>query len=150
MPIQCDITAHEPLQGFDTEKHTEGEWEIIESETGALTRQVIDGEVAYSMPHYIRYHVRDRESWEFYRDRMTPGARWSDEKIDDAAKMYADRDKPLAVPIGGTWGPMRELMGPERAMTVLYDDPTLAGAASIFFAARSPANQVHYDRKGAV
>jgi len=125
-PLYSDIIGHEPAKGFASEKRVEGEWEIIESETGALTRQVINSDQRYSMPHYIRHHVRDRESWEFYRDRMTPGARWSDKKIDEAAKKFDHRDKPLSVGAGSTWGTLRSLMGPERACTILHDDPILA------------------------
>ncbi len=126
-PLYSDIVGHEPVQGFDIEKRIEGEWEIIEAETGAITRQILGSDSKYSMPHYIEYDVRDRKSWEFYRDRMTPGPRWSDEKIGAAAKKFDNRDKPLVVEAGGTWGgTLRMLMGPERACTILYDDPVLA------------------------
>jgi len=47
----------------------------------------------YAMPHYIEYHVRDRKSWEFYRECCTPGPRWSDERINEAAKKFDNRDK---------------------------------------------------------
>ena len=81
-PIGIDFFPGEPAKGIKTEKRIEGEWEIIESETGALTRQVIDNDVTYCMPEYLVFPVRDRKSWEFYRDRMTPGPRWSQEQID--------------------------------------------------------------------
>ena len=112
--------------GIKSEKRIEGEWEIIESETGALTRQVIENDITYSMPEYIRYHVTDRKSWEFYRDRTAPGPRWSAERIDEACRQYDNRDKPLCVGVGSTWGRLRGLMGPYAASTVLYDDPSLA------------------------
>ncbi len=124
--LYSDIAGHEPAKGFKVEKRIEGEWEIIEAETGAITRQVWDNDSTYSMPHYIEYDVRDRKSWEFYRDRMTPGACWSDQQIEAAARKFDNRDQPLHVGAGGTWGGLRSLMGPERACAILYDDPRLA------------------------
>ena len=112
-------------KGIKTEKRVEGEWEIIECETGALTRQVRENDVTYSMPEFIRFHVRDRKSWEFYRDRTTPGDRWPAERIDQACRIYADRSRPANVPVGSTFGLLRGLMGPYAASTMLYDDPYL-------------------------
>jgi len=126
-PLYLHLTPAEPGgKGIKTEKRIEGEWEIIESETGALTRQVLDNDVTYSMPEFVRYHVRDRKSWEFYRDRTTPGPRWPLDKIDEACQQFDDRSKPLCVGVGSTWGRLRGLMGPYAASTVLYDDPALA------------------------
>ena len=111
--------------GIKSERRIEGEWEIIEAETGALTRQVIDNDVTYSMPEFIRYHVTDRASWEFYRDRTAPGPAWSAERIDEACRKFDDRDKPLCLGVGSTWGMLRGLMGPYLASTILHDDPAL-------------------------
>jgi len=125
-PLYSDVVGHEPGRGFKTEKRIEGNWEILESETGAITHQILDNDSKYSMPHFIEYDVRDRVSWEFYRERATPGPRWSAERIEHAARKLDSRDKPLCVGAGSTWGGLRGLMGPERACTILYDDPMLA------------------------
>ena len=85
--LSAGFTPAEPGgPGIKSEKRTEGQWEVIESETGALTRQVIDNDVTYAMPEFIRYHVTDRQSWEFYRDRTAPGPRWSADRIDEACQ----------------------------------------------------------------
>jgi len=125
-PLEIDFFPGEPPRGIKTEKRIEGEWEIIESETGALTRQVIDNDITYSMPEFIVYDVRDRKSWEFYRDRMTPGPLWPADKIEKECQRFDNRKKPLAITGGSTWGFLRSLMGPEKACTILYDDPMLA------------------------
>lgn len=124
-PIDVDFFPAEPAQGLKRTSRIEGEYEIIECESGALTRQVIDNEITYSMPHFMVYPIRDRESWEFYRDRVTPGELWPEEEIEAECKRFEDRDKPLHLACGGTWGPIRSLMGPERACTILYDEPEL-------------------------
>ena len=113
-------------EGIKMEKRIEGEWEILEWESGALTRQVIDNDVTYSMPEFIRYPVRDRKSWEFYRDRTAPGPRWSSARIEEACRPFDGRDRPLCIGVGSTWGQLRGLMGPYAASTILYDDPDLA------------------------
>jgi uroporphyrinogen-III decarboxylase len=125
-PISPGFSPAEPPRGVKSEKRIEGDWEIIEWETGAVTRQVIDNDVTYSMPEFRTYHVRDRASWKFYRDRMTPGSLWSTERIDEAARRLDAREHPLSIGAGSTWGALRGLMGPETAATVLYDDPALA------------------------
>ena len=125
-PQMVDIFPGERAKGFSSQKRIEDDREIIESETGALTRQVIDNAVTYSMPEYVIHHVRDGKSWEFYRERMTPGDPWEKERLDAACRRYDSRDRPLAVKVEGTWGRLRGLMGPAAACTVLYDDPELA------------------------
>lgn len=112
--------------GIKSETRIEGDREIIEYETGALTRQVIENDVTYSMPEFVRYHVTDRKSWEFYRDRTAYGPRWSAERIEKVCAQYDNRDKPLCVGVGSTWGGLRGLMGPYAASTILHDDPDLA------------------------
>ena len=112
--------------GIKSERRIEGDREIIEYETGALTSQVIENDVTYAMPEFIRYHVTDRKSWEFYRDRTARGPVWSAERIDEASRPFDNRDRPLCVSVGSTWGRLRGLMGPYAASTVLYDDPQLA------------------------
>jgi len=132
-PMALDFFPADPPQGFSKHCRREGEFEIIESESGAVTRQVLDNDQTYSMPEFLIYDVRDRASWEFYRERMTPGPAWPDKQIEQACLEYHDRDRPLVISVGGTWGSMRSLMGPQAAATVLYDDPNLAHEIIEFF-----------------
>jgi hypothetical protein len=132
-PIEPDFFPAEPARGIERVKRIEGEFEIIESETGAITRQVVDNDVTYSMPHFMVYDVRDRPSWEFYRERATPGPVWPPGRIEDECRRFEGRSRPLAMSVGSTWGQLRNLMGPEAASTVLYDDPELAHEIIDFF-----------------
>ena len=125
-PVSVDFFPGERGRGIRSQMHVEGDREVIEYETGALTRQVLENDVTYSMPEFVRYHVRDRRSWEYYRDRVIPGAPWDSKRLDEACRPYDSREKPLAVSVGSTWGHLRGLMGPVAACTVLYDDPALA------------------------
>ena len=134
-PLYLDFyPADRGGRGIASESRTEGDREIIEYETGALTRQVIQNDVTYAMPEFVRYHVSDRASWEFYRDRTVRGPRWSAERVEEACRKFDDRDRPLCVSVGSTWGRLRGLMGPYAASTVLHDDPDLAREIIDFYA----------------
>ena len=125
-PISCGIRLGRGARGFKETLRIEGEFEIIESESGSVTRQLIDNDITYSMPEFITFPVRDRESWEFYKERTTPAEWLSVADVEEQCRQFDGRDKPLAVGVGSTWGGLRSLMGPERACTILYDDPQLA------------------------
>ncbi len=124
-PTSCCIQAALGIRGLREKRRIEGEFEIIESESGALRRQVIDNDITYSMPQYVEYSVRDRASWEFYKERMTPTDSITLDEIRLRARNCAGRKDPGVVGCGGTYGSLRSLMGPERLSFMLYDDPDL-------------------------
>lgn len=124
-PISLDFGIAGGAEGFRHTRRIENGFEIIESETGAITRQVIENDVTYSMPEFIRYDVRDRESWEFWKSRSNPKSMMSDDEIEERCRRYDDRDMPLVIGAGGTYGFLRGLMGPEAASYILFDDPEL-------------------------
>lgn len=110
--------------GITSASRAEGEFEIVAYETGARTRQVLDNDLTYSMPDFQEFHVRDRASWERYRDLITP-QRKDHDRLRAWSAQYGNRTRPLAVHCGGTWGRVRNDMGPERALLALYDEPGL-------------------------
>ena len=124
-PIGPGFSPAGGAEGFKSTSRIEGEHEIIESENGAITRQVLQNDITYSMPEFVRYPVRDRESWEFYKQRATPREFMSVEQIDAECRRLADRDVPLSIGVGGAYSPFRGLMGPEAASLAMYDDPGL-------------------------
>jgi len=123
VPLRPDFVPHEPARGFKVSRRAKGQFEILESESGAITRQFINNDENYVMPDYEVYPVRDRKSWQFYKERMTPGQPWSREKLDEYARRFDNRTAPLCISAGGTWGSVRSLMGTELASLILYDDP---------------------------
>ena len=108
--------------GIKSESWVEGEFEFSRSETGAFTRQVLNNHLVYSMPEFIEFDVRDRASWEKYRDLCTPRSKAD---VEEQAERIDSHTRPLRVGGGGTWGCVRQLMGPERALLAVYDDPGL-------------------------
>ena len=124
-PIKIDFSLASGAQGFRTTTRREGEFEIIESENGAITRQVIDNANTYIMPEFVRYPVRDRVSWEFYKERTRPKVFMTRDEMHERAKKIDNRTKPLEIGAAGTYGALRALMGTEGASLAFYDDPEL-------------------------
>jgi len=125
-PVTCwDIDLKRGVRGFEWKQRTEGDFEIIECETGAVTRQVIDNAITYSMPEHLVYDVRDRQSWEFWKERMTPTDIMAPDEMETRCRQYDNRDRPLAISLGSTYGFLRWLMGPENLSLTFYDDPQL-------------------------
>lgn len=124
-PLGLDFGLAQGAQGFKTRRRVENGFEIIEAENGAITRQVIDNDVTYSMPEFVSYPVRDRSSWEFYKQRTEPRKRMSPEEMEANCRRFDDRDMPLCIGAGSTYGHVRGLMGTEAASITLYEDPEL-------------------------
>jgi hypothetical protein len=124
-PIDIDFGIARGGEGFRETRRIEDGFEIIESESGALTRQVLDNDNVYSMPEFIRYPVRDRDSWELFKQRTEPTQRMSADEIEANCRRFDDRTAPLEIGAGGTYGGIRGLMGTEAASLALYDDPGL-------------------------
>jgi len=124
-PVSCEINLARGVRGFREKRRLEGDFEIIESESGALTRQVIDNDITYSMPEFVVYPVRDRASWEFWRERLTPAGAMPPDEMDRECRRYDARQRPLVVNVGGAYGFLRGLMGPEKLSLTFFDDPEL-------------------------
>jgi len=124
-PIGAGISLAWGAEGFKSTTRVEDGFEIIESESGAITRQVIDNDITYIMPEFIRYPVRDRDSWELYKERMTPREFLSRDEMEARCRKLDDRDTPLVVGAGSTYGRIRGLMGPAAASMAFYDDPEM-------------------------
>jgi hypothetical protein len=107
----------------EVETWIEGDFEFWRSETGALTRNVKDWRTNHSMPEFIEFDVRDRTSWDEYKSFGATHA--SQEQLDEQVQRFEDRTRPLMIHAGGTWGWARNLLGPERALMAVYDEPDL-------------------------
>jgi len=125
-PVYPDFGLALPGKGIACQVREENGWETYEWETGARTRQVVDNDNIYIMPDFQAFHVRDRKSWEFYRERTAPSGRRPRAEVEADIAAFDRCDRPLCIGVGSTWGGLRGLMGPERACTILYDDPALA------------------------
>lgn len=124
-PLTLDFFPADSAAGAKFNKRIDGPFEILEYQTGAITKQFIGNDDIYSMPEFIKYHVRDWESWKIYKQLYTPGKLWPREKIEQHCKKFDNRTLPLFMSLGSTWGEVRNLAGTELAGTLLYDDPAM-------------------------
>jgi hypothetical protein len=124
-PIGLDFGLAWGAEGLRSTVRVEDGFEIIECESGAVTRQVLRNDITYSMPEFVRYPVRDRASWEFYRERTTPREFMTREDMEAHCRRFDDRSMPLCVGVSGAYAPGRGLMGPEALSLAMYDDPEL-------------------------
>ena len=108
--------------GIKRETWIEDEFEFIRSETGALTRQVLNNDIMYSMPEFIEFDVRDRASWARLRDLSSPRGKAD---VEEQAARLDGRVRPAIVHAGSTWGTVRNWMGPAQALLMVHDDPDL-------------------------
>jgi hypothetical protein len=124
-PLDVDFSLARGALGFKTTSRVEGGFEIIESESGEITRQVIDNDITYSMPEFVRYPVRDRPSWELFKERMTPRDMMPADEMEARSQAYDDRDMPLALGVGGPYSLIRGCMGTEGVSVAMCEDPAL-------------------------
>ena len=78
------------------------------------------------MPMYLDFPVKDRASWERYKERLEPWtpARWP-EDWDAYVQRINSKEEPVMLNVGGLFGYIREWMGVEPLLYMVYDDPGL-------------------------
>lgn len=78
------------------------------------------------MPMYLEFPVKDRDTWEEYKKRLDP---WTPERWPEDWPAYVRRinskEEPVMLNVGGLFGFIREWMGVESLLYMLYDDPLL-------------------------
>ncbi len=79
-----------------------------------------------SMPQFLEFPVKDRESWEKLKERLNPHSparypRW----WDDMKRCWKGRDYPLGIKAGSFYGWPRNWIGVQNFSVMLYDDPDL-------------------------
>ncbi len=110
--------------GFEQEVLEEDEeYRVYRDGEGSVAK--INKKGHKSIPHYIDFPIKDRASWESFKERLQP----SPDRIPDnwpaLAEKYNQRDYPLAVGIGSMIGRPRNWIGFENIALMIYDDPDL-------------------------
>lgn len=99
-------------------------WRITEDELGGRTKSWSDRELG--MPQWLRFPVRDWETWEKLKERLNPDApnRYP-EYWEDLKRCYRGRDYPLGITAGSYYGWIRNWVGMENLALWYYDQPDL-------------------------
>jgi len=78
-----------------------------------------------SIPHFLDFRLKDRKSWEEYKERLQPSQERVPSNWPELVEKYNRRDYPLAVGIGSMVGMVRNWIGFEGIALMIYDDPAL-------------------------
>jgi uroporphyrinogen decarboxylase len=119
------VPVHVPFHGF---KHEvlggDDRVEIVRDSSGVVQKRWKAG-VSNSIPSYVEFPVKDRETWESYRNRYDlTGIRYPS-NWDELKEGWKERDYPLGVGGGGFFGWVRGMMGLKAALRTFYSDPDL-------------------------
>jgi uroporphyrinogen-III decarboxylase len=77
-------------------------------------------------PWWIRYPLQSRRDWTDYRERlMSNTPEHYRQRLAEYAAGERDRDYPLGIWLGGTYGFLRNWWGVEGISALFYDDPAL-------------------------
>lgn len=109
------------------------EYKVIEEDAthkviinGEGVKCLINKEGIQTIPKYLEFPIKDRESWERFKKRLdphTPG-RYPD-NWEELKKEWLRRDYPLGVSVGSLFGWIRNWMGFENVTVAFYDEPRL-------------------------
>lgn len=78
-----------------------------------------------SIPHYLEYPIRDRETWQPYKESLLDLSGRYPKDWAKLVKSYRRRDYPLGAPIGSLIGIARNLIGFEGIAMMTCTDPEL-------------------------
>ena len=102
----------------------EGDEKIIVDKTGA--RCIVRRDGKSTIPEYLEYPIKDRASWERFKERLNPKsagrypADWEQRKAE-----WASRDYPLIIGAGSLFGWLRNWIGLENIAIMLFEDRQL-------------------------
>lgn len=78
-----------------------------------------------SIPHYIKFPITDRKSWEPFKESLLDDAGRYPDNWDELAAQYRNRDYPLGINLGSLIGVARNLIGFNGIALMVYEDPSL-------------------------
>lgn len=115
-PCVLPVGKYEVLS--ETEDHI-----VYRDEMGCVAQQNKHGD--NTIPHYIDFPVKDRESWEPFKAALDPARpeRWAGFK--ESVEALRHSEAPVGVNCGSLLGTPRNLIGFERIATMPYEDPDL-------------------------
>jgi uroporphyrinogen decarboxylase len=94
---------------------------------GVLCEEVQEG--IRSIPHFLEFPVKDRRTWESFRDEfLAIDDEWrvkSEDEIEQIARKLRESPYPVGINFGSFIGKIRDWVGFENLSYLTYDDPDL-------------------------
>ncbi len=113
------------LPSFEPEIIREDEEYSVYRDSQGFIAQ-INKKGAKSIPHYIEFPIKDRQSWEEFKKRLDPDEpKRIPENLAELAEKARTRDYPLSINFGSMAGVPRNFIGFEGIALMCYDDPDL-------------------------
>lgn len=114
-----------PFKPFERRVLREDERTVImRDERGVVSIQWKYG-ISESIPKFIEFPVKDRDSWEEYKVRFDLNGITYPKDWEAIKERYEERTYPLGIDAGGYFGWARDFMGLENLCTTFYKDPDL-------------------------
>jgi len=126
-PFRWKIDANISIQPEYEEETVEetDEIRVVRREKGEIVR-ILKNVPPPAMPQWVRYPLESREEWDEYKTRLdpdTPGRLPAD--LSQKAAETADRDYPIGMWLGGSYGVLRDMWGVENLSYLFFDDTAL-------------------------
>ena len=115
-----------PVPDFGINVLEENDQFLIRRNPDGETVKILKNQPPPAMPQWLRYPLESRKDWDEYKKRLNPDTpdRLAG-NFPELAKNYQQRDYPLGMWVGGTYGYLRNWWGVETISTLFYDDPAL-------------------------
>jgi Uroporphyrinogen decarboxylase (URO-D) len=98
---------------------------IVVVNSAGITERLLKG-AAYNMPMWLEHPVKDRRSWDAFKERLDPR---TPERYPADWDAYVARanalDCPVSMEVGGFFGYLNMWVGTQDLMFMFYDDPGL-------------------------
>jgi len=78
-----------------------------------------------SIPHFIEFPIRDRETWEPFKESLLDDSNRYPANWDELAPKYSERNYPLGISLGSLIGVPRNLIGFENIALMVCEQPDL-------------------------
>jgi uroporphyrinogen decarboxylase len=78
-----------------------------------------------SIPHFLEFPIKDRKTWEPYKEALDPASTSRYRHLREALPRLRKSTGPVGIPGGSLAGTPRNLMGFERIAVLPYEDPEL-------------------------
>ena len=120
------MNLHRLLPTFDEKVLEEDDKVQVVRRCGGEVVRILKNSPPPAMPQWVRYPLQSRQDWQDYKRRLDPAdpGRFP-EGLSQRAAELKDRDYPIGVWLGGTYGEMRMWWGVEELSMLFFEDTAL-------------------------